>query len=449
MADYEDYDSSDEYSSEYPNCQPLATNFYLYSYWWVTIIAQILSFFLFPIMSGLLSRNCPCMDKQDDVIPILYFQASFWTWMIYLILGASCEIWAGEPLMVTGIIFASILYIFSLVGTFSSNQDRGLGHKLTMKEFQEYFEAARQLSPQIQISGRAYHTESYRNREGKLRTKEVDTFHASEDFKFDAWLDKSEYPDVPAVSTNSMIQASFVFRQEAGDSYTKADLEKFFKDFKSWIKEKDTSTDFNKHQVAMTHRSSGGPEAKTVEYLKSKEKKPNRPEESLALQETEDDFAEIAEIWNEPEPHFVCLITPEKDESLPWYMNRCILGLFNMVAISAILRFFIANRITNKKFTIKKEFFSDPKKPTKSYCFNQQQSGGWWPQVLGGGGSNQATGNTLEGREVLVSHFSDISSKAECNFNCSPPTKAPSMPPPPVVLELPVGGQIPSAPTAP
>ena len=37
-------------------------------------------------------------------------------------------------------------------------------------------------------------------------------------------------------------------------------------------------------QVAMTHRSSGGPEAKTVEYLKSKEKKPNRPEESLALQ---------------------------------------------------------------------------------------------------------------------------------------------------------------------
>ena len=71
-----------------------------------------------------------------------------------------------------------------------------------MKEFQEYFEAARQLSPQvqyyshnmytycamhvlvidfylqIQISGRAYHMESYRNREGKLRTKEVDTFHA-------------------------------------------------------------------------------------------------------------------------------------------------------------------------------------------------------------------------------------------------------------------------------
>ena len=41
MADYEDYDSS-EYSSEYPDCEPLATNFYLYSYWWVTIIAQVL-----------------------------------------------------------------------------------------------------------------------------------------------------------------------------------------------------------------------------------------------------------------------------------------------------------------------------------------------------------------------------------------------------------------------
>ena len=73
-----------------------------------------------------------------------------------------------------------------------------------------------------------------------------------------------------------------MFKQEAGDSYTKADLEKFFEDFKrlvilllsslfhhphgiisksektwqlyndqppSWIKEKDTSTDFNKHQV--------------------------------------------------------------------------------------------------------------------------------------------------------------------------------------------------------
>ena len=33
----------------------------------------------------------------------------------------------------------------------------------------------------------------------------------------------------------------------------------------------------------MTHRSSG-PEAKTVEYLKSKEKKPTLPEESVALQ---------------------------------------------------------------------------------------------------------------------------------------------------------------------
>ena len=51
--------------------------------------------------------------------------------------------------------------------------------------------------------------------------------------------------------------------------------------------------------------------------------------------------------------------------------------------------------------------------------------------------------------QVLVSHFSDISSKAECNFNCSPSTKAASTSPPPVVLELPVGGQIPSAPTAP
>jgi len=130
-------------------------------------------------------------------------------------------------------------------------------------------------------------------------------------------------------------------------------------------------------------------------------------------------------------------------------MSSCILGLFNMVALSAILRFFIANRITNKKFTIKKEFYSDPKRPTKSYCFNQQQSGGWWPQILGGGGSHQETGNTLEGREVLVSHFSDVSSKAECNFNCDPSTKAASTPPPPVVLELPVGGQIPSAPTAP
>ena len=30
---------------------------------------------------------------------------------------------------------------------------------------------------QIHISGRAYHTESYRNREGKLRSKEIDTFN--------------------------------------------------------------------------------------------------------------------------------------------------------------------------------------------------------------------------------------------------------------------------------
>ena len=105
MADYADYDfgdSSDEYSSEYPDCEPLTTNFYLYSYWWITIIAQvllvvinfnvvviivvnivgiiicfqILSFFLFAILWGFLSRSCPCLDKQDDVMPILYFQVT-------------------------------------------------------------------------------------------------------------------------------------------------------------------------------------------------------------------------------------------------------------------------------------------------------------------------------------------------------------------------------------
>ena len=106
-------DTRDEYSSEYPDCEPLATNFYLYSYWWITIIAQvllifnnfnipiivailvaiivviivvilnvilnifqILSFFLFAILWGFLSRSCPCLDKQDDVMPVLYFQVT-------------------------------------------------------------------------------------------------------------------------------------------------------------------------------------------------------------------------------------------------------------------------------------------------------------------------------------------------------------------------------------
>ena len=48
MADFEDYDygdTSNEYSSEYPDCEPLATNFYLFSYWWITIIAQVLLIF--------------------------------------------------------------------------------------------------------------------------------------------------------------------------------------------------------------------------------------------------------------------------------------------------------------------------------------------------------------------------------------------------------------------
>ena len=113
--------------------------------------------------------------------------------------------------------------------------------------------------------------------------------------------------------------------------YWKLDLEltKFLGSLLGWIT-----------QVAMTHRS-GGPQAKTVGYLKPKEKKPTRPEESLALQgsvhlscwqldiedglikiyhidvincrcsEIEDDFAEIEEIWNEPEPDFVCVIIPE------------------------------------------------------------------------------------------------------------------------------------------
>ena len=49
MADYEDYDSS-QYSSEYPNCEPLAANFYLYSYWWLTIIAQVLLIFVMIII---------------------------------------------------------------------------------------------------------------------------------------------------------------------------------------------------------------------------------------------------------------------------------------------------------------------------------------------------------------------------------------------------------------
>ena len=57
MADFEDYDygdTRDEYSSEYPDCEPLATNFYLYSYWWITIIAQVLLIFNIVILIVLL-----------------------------------------------------------------------------------------------------------------------------------------------------------------------------------------------------------------------------------------------------------------------------------------------------------------------------------------------------------------------------------------------------------
>ena len=50
--------------------------------------------------------------------------------------------------------------------------------------------------------------------------------------------------------------------------------------------------------------------------------------------------------------------------------------------------------------------------------------------------------------QVLVSHFSDVSSRAGCNFDCNLRSKS-SPTPPPVVLDLPMGGQTPSAPTFP
>ena len=35
---------------------------------------QILSFFLFAMLHGFLSRSFAFLEKQDDVMPILYFQ---------------------------------------------------------------------------------------------------------------------------------------------------------------------------------------------------------------------------------------------------------------------------------------------------------------------------------------------------------------------------------------
>ena len=143
-------------------CHLIDTHFYLYSYWWVVIILQLLSPIILPIcVYCCIDRPFEACGVQDcvervglstDNMLTLLLQGSVWTWAGYLISVQCCG--TPEPMLITAIVFLVLSYILNLTLLCSPlSVDAAVFNKATPEDYQEYLERTRNMAPRHMIKG--------------------------------------------------------------------------------------------------------------------------------------------------------------------------------------------------------------------------------------------------------------------------------------------------------
>jgi len=346
-------------------CAYLESNLFFYSSWWVIIILQIGAILPLTIFNSCcLDWICRMEDGKSLISgennAVLYFQGTFWFWFVYLILaGGHCGMDASEPLMITGIIFLLLAFIFNCF-SWNDTDDKAVKRRSTLKELEKYFEQAKNMAPRDQISGKAYHEESSVNHNGKRTTEEKVSYEGSETFVYDKWFDISEFPDIgPATQENPLTVVAFTFQSKPGDSYTAAELELFRSNYKTYVEQLDADTGKFRNWLQVLSGND------SEEYHTKFVKKSKRGDSLDGYDVEKKDEINFDDILEDKYEH-IFSVGPE---NLPWYMNKTLLFFLNFFCLSFLLKVIINNKCKRYDFVIKKVFYSNPKNPFDNYNF--------------------------------------------------------------------------------
>ena len=150
-------------------CDYVETHLYLYSYWWVLIIVQILAPIIATIVVALMTNVCEdCCGLKEDIsvrlglsvenILTLSLQLSLWAWAAYLVSTHFCQ--TEEPMLITAIVFLLLLYLMNLALLCTNTEDQAVMNKTTVENFHEFVQRATSMSPSVLIEGSSYHYET-------------------------------------------------------------------------------------------------------------------------------------------------------------------------------------------------------------------------------------------------------------------------------------------------
>jgi len=350
----------DEYHGGNLVCEVLESHFYFYGSWWMIPILQVLAPFVLMTICYCFVGGCSlCWDDLCkcetfqwferrgltglNVFQLVAGEGPFWFWTIYLILvftqNCGWDTESGvEPMFWTSIIFIPLFYILNFCLYFSHDERQAISNQTNPDGFHKYFTKATEMSPGVSIQGKSYHYIYHdRMRTARNRTK-VTSFEGDEEFKFSKWLDISEHPDIVFDKTHINV-VKFSYEAIPGDEYTKHELDTFHQNFKSYVKDLDElSGKF--HYKTKTFQ---GYDEETYE---------------IRFEERRDD-----------DPPSYVIGVCEQDYKAPWYSNTYIMFILNCLCVSFFLRVLVSSRCRNHSFTIRKKFFSDPRKPVTDYNF--------------------------------------------------------------------------------
>jgi len=390
------------------------TNLGLYRYWWILVVLQVVLFLPYMFLLHFVSLcRCRPAEVQWWNYMLLYFQASFWLWVIYLAQCGQCGFYPGRPMIIAAIVCAVLLYLCNLT-SFFGREDKAIWNRITMDTFRRYQSQAMLHPPQLQFSGEAFHTETDWQGHGsnrKRKTTKITTYTGSETLQYGAWMDISHLPDMEPLTDNDRVIINFTFEQYPGDPYTEETVRRVKQNYRDFLSKLDVSTSEHHEKIAALEVVDGEPRGKLV--WGNEQKYTQDIENQIKVEKEAEIFSmlirqrkKMLEKKDEDEKdgkHYTCLVVSDNDATLPWYMNKVLMVILNLLVISVLLKMFITCKTKKRNFTLTKLYYCDPNQSQPPFHDNRGRV--VYENLL----------PTQEGN-VLLSRFNDISKQANCHL---------------------------------
>lgn len=316
-------------------------------------------------------------------------------------------------MIIAGIVCAVLLYLCNITSFFGS-EDKAIWNRITMDMYLRYRSAALLHPPQVQFSGEAFHTETDwqgHGRNRKRKTRKVTTYTGSEELQYGGWVDHSHIPEMEPVTGQDRVIVNFTFEQYPGDPYTEEAVRRVKHNYREFLSKLDTSYTEHQEKIAALEVAGGEPRGKLVwgneqkytQDIESQIKVEKEAEIFSMLIRQRKKMLENKDDDEKDGKHYTCLVVSDDDATLPWYMNKVLMVILNLLVISVLLKMLISCKTKKRNFTLKKVYYCNPNRAQPP--FHDTRGRVVYENLL-----PEQEGNDL------VSRFSEVSKQTNCHL---------------------------------